>query len=71
MRKAQTSIADSAPCLRVKDALQHYPVSRGQLMKLAEKANAVRHIGRTVLIYRPAMDAYIESCGDADMLEDK
>jgi hypothetical protein len=39
-------------------------------MKLAMKANAVRHIGRTVLIYRPAMDAYIESCGDADMLED-
>ena len=71
MRKAQTSIADTAPCLRVKDALQYYPISRAQLMKLAMRANAVRHIGRTVLIYRPAMDAYIESCGNADMLEDK
>lgn len=71
MRKAQTSIAENATYLRVKDALQYYPISRAYLMKLAEKANAVRHIGRTVLIYRPAMDAYIESCGKADMLMDK
>ncbi len=46
--------------LTIKEAMEKYPLCRTTLAYHAEKADAVRHIGRRVLINSAVFDEYIE-----------
>lgn len=51
---------ESRKFLSVKDALNYYRLGRGCLYLVAEKADAIRRIGKRVLIDRETIDAYID-----------
>ena len=42
------------------DMMIYTGMSRGSVNKLAEKAQAIRHVGRRVLIDKIALDSYLE-----------
>lgn len=42
------------------DMMIYTGMSRGSVSKLAEKAQAIRHVGRRVLIDKIALDTYLE-----------
>lgn len=69
MKKYSTIQQDNSTLMRVDAAMREYPLSRGQLMRLADKAGAVRRVGRTVLIVRAILDGYIAAAGSGDLLE--
>lgn len=69
MKKYSTIQQDNSTLMRVDAAMREYPLSRGQLMRLADKAGAVRRVGRTVLIVRTILDGYIAAAGSGDLLE--
>ena len=47
--------------IRASQGAERYPWCLNTLMKTAEKAGAVRHVGRMVMIDTIKLDAYIES----------
>ena len=69
MRPYSTQTFENAPYLRMNQALEIYPISRGKLTRLAEKAGAIRRCGKTILICRAQLDAYIDNADKTDMLE--
>ena len=46
--------------LTVEDGKLHYQVGRGLLIKTAEQAGAIKHIGRRILIDKNRMDAFLD-----------
>ncbi len=47
--------------LSVKDAMEYYSISRFTLMKLAPEAEALRRVGRKILIDRDVLDEYLKN----------
>lgn len=47
------------------EAMVYTGLSRGAVTSLAEKAGAIRRVGRRVLIDKDKLDSYLESQGDS------